>query len=157
MEIDPEVKIPKKSKVSISSSGVMGEKFINFLPKVDNGEYLENGAYLYGVDEAGMDAMFDSMTKVMEEVEVLLKTVQAIVGDDVFKQSVIEMSANMKESTSHINNMTGTFEKLATDNEEVFNNMIQAMNGAVENMNQTMANVEHMTANSRATRRRPKI
>ncbi len=147
MEIEPDVKIPKKSKVSISSSGVMGEKFINFLPKVDNGEYLENGAYLYGVDEAGMDAMFDSMTKVMEEVEVLLKTVQAIVGDDVFKQSVIEMSANMKESTAHINNMTGTFEKLATDNEEVFNNMIQAMNGAVENMNQTMANVEHMTAN----------
>ena len=138
MKIEPEVKIPKQSKVSIASSGVMGEKFINFLPKVDNGEYIENGAYLYGTDEAGMDAMFDGLTRVMNQVEVLLQDVQAIIGDDTFKKSVIEMSANMKESTENINAMTGTFKNIATDNEAVFNNMIQAMNGAVENMNQTM-------------------
>ena len=65
MSVDPEVKIPKQSKVSIASSGVMGEKFINFQPKVDNGEYLQNGEYLYGIDEAGMDQMFDGMSKVM--------------------------------------------------------------------------------------------
>lgn len=147
MKIEPEVKIPKQSKVSIASSGVMGEKFINFLPKVDNGEYLENGAYLYGTDEAGMEAMFDGMTRVMEEVEVLLQMVQEIVGDDVFKQSVIDMSKNMKESTENINAMTGTFKNIATDNETIFNNMIQEMNGAITGMNQTMANVEHMTAN----------
>ena len=147
MKIEPEVKIPKQSKVSIASNGVMGEKFINFLPKADNGEYIEDGAYLHGVDEAGMDAMFDGLTKVMEEVETLLKMVQAIIGDDTFKKSVIDMSANMKESTENINAMTGTFKNIAADNEAIFNNMIQAMNGAVENMNQTMANVEHITAN----------
>ena len=43
MQINPDTKIPKQSKVSISSSGVMGEKFINFQPKVDNGEYLWRG------------------------------------------------------------------------------------------------------------------
>ena len=147
MKIEPEVKIPKQSKVSIASNGVMGEKFINFLPKADNGEYIEDGAYLHGVDEGGMDAMFDGLTKVMEEVETLLKMVQAIIGDDTFKKSVIDMSANMKESTENINAMTGTFKNIAADNEAIFNNMIQAMNGAVENMNQTMANVELMTAN----------
>lgn len=147
MKIEPEVKIPKQSKVSIASNGVMGEKFINFLPKADNGEYIEDGAYLHGVDEGGMDAMFDGLTKVMEEVETLLKMVQAIIGDDTFKKSVIDMSANMKESTDNINAMTGTFKNIAADNEAIFNNMIQAMNGAVENMNQTMVNVEHITAN----------
>ena len=147
MKIEDEVKIPKQSKVSIASSGVMGEKFINFQPKVDNGEYLANGAYLYGVEEAGMDQMFDGLTRVMDEVEVLLKSMQAIVGDDTFKKSVVEMSANMKESTEHINNMTGTFERLATNNEATFDSMIKQMEGAVANMNQTMANVEHMSAN----------
>ena len=52
MEVHDDAKIPKQSKVSIASSGVMGEKFINFQPKVDNGEYLQNGDYLYGADEA---------------------------------------------------------------------------------------------------------
>ncbi len=147
MAIDPDVKIPKQSKVSIASSGVMGEKFINFQPKVDNGEYLENGAYLYGADEAGMDAMFDGMTKVMDEVEVLLKSVQAIIGDETFKQSIIDMSDNMRKSSENVTDMTGTFKKIAVDNEAVFNDMIQQMNSAVAGMNRTMENIEHMTAN----------
>ena len=147
MAVNPDAKIPKQSKVSITSSGVMGEKFINFQPKVDNGEYLQNGDYLYGTDEAGMDAMFDGLTKVMDKVEVLLQDVHAILGDDVFKTSVVDMSKNMSEASEHVSSMTGTFRKLADDNEAIFNDMIQQMNGAVANMNQSMANVEHMTAN----------
>ena len=94
-----------------------------------------------------MDQMFDGLTRVMDEVEVLLKSMQAIVGDDTFKKSVVEMSANMKESTEHINNMTGTFDNLVTRNEATFDSMIKQMEGAVANMNQTMANVEHMSSN----------
>ena len=147
MEVEPDVKIPKQSKVSIASSGVMGEKFINFQPKVDNGEYLENGAYLYGADEAGMDTMFEGISKVMDEVQVLLQSMQAIVGDDTFKKSVIEISNNMNEASAHVNEMTGSFERIAKDNEANFNNMVKQMEGAVAGMNQSMANIEHMTAN----------
>ena len=147
MEIDSDVKIPKESKVSIASSGVMGEKFINFQPKVDNGQYLENGAYLYGAEEAGMDQMFDGMTKVMVEVEELLKDVHEVLGDDTFKKSVVEMSNNMSEASANVNDMTGSFKRLAADNEVIFNDMVQQMNGVLQGMNGTMANVEHMTAN----------
>ena len=147
MQVEPDVKIPKQSRVSIASSGVMGEKFINFQPKVDNGEYLQNGDYLYGADEAGIDQMFDGLTKVMDEVEELLKDVHSILGDETFKKSVIEMSENMSKASANVNDMTGTFAKIASDNEDMFNDMVQQMNGAVANMNQTMANVEHMTAN----------
>ncbi len=147
MEVDPNVKIPKQSKVAIASSGVMGEKFINFQPRVDNGEYLENGAYLYGAEEAGMDSMFEGIGKVMDEVETLLKSMQAIVGDDTFKKSVVEMSDNMREASAHVNGMTGSFERMAKENEDVFNNMVREMESAVAGMNRTMANVEHMTAN----------
>ncbi|MBR7024408.1 MAG: MCE family protein [Selenomonadaceae bacterium] len=147
MEVHDDAKIPKQSKVSISSSGVMGEKFINFQPKVDNGEYLQNGDYLYGTDEAGMGQMFDGLTKVMDKVEMLLEDVHAIIGDETFKKSVVEMSRNMEQASSNVNEMTGTFANLARDNEDLFNDMIQQMNSAVAGMNQAMANVEHMTAN----------
>ena len=147
MSVNPDAKIPKQSKVSITSSGVMGEKFINFQPKVDNGEYLENGAYLYGTDEAGMDQMFDGLTRVMDKVEELLEDVHAILGDDTFKKSVVEMSDNMSKASGNVNEMTSTLAKVAAENEEMFHNMIHEMNGAITGMNQTMANVEHMTAN----------
>ena len=147
MQINPDTKIPKQSKVSISSSGVMGEKFINFQPKVDNGEYMTNGEYLYGADEAGMDQMFDGLTKVMDRVEGLLKDVQAIIGDETFKESIVKMSKNMEESTANVKSMTGTFEKIAAENEGNFNSMVEQMHAAVAGMNRAMANVEHMTAN----------
>ena len=147
MSVNEDAKIPKQSKVSITSSGVMGEKFINFQPKVDNGEYLKNGDYLYGADEAGMDQMFDGLTKVMDKVELLLNDVHAIIGDDTFKTSVVEMSENMKESSHNVNNMTATFAKIASDNEELITDMIAQMNSAVAGMNRAMANVEHMTEN----------
>ena len=147
MSINPDANIPKQSRVSITSSGVMGEKFINFQPRVDNGEYLQNGDYLYGTDEAGMDQMFDGLTKVMGKVEELLNDVHAIIGDDTFKKSVVEMSRNMEEASGNVNNMTATFERIATSNEEIINDMIFQMNNTVAGMNQAMANVEHMTAN----------
>lgn len=147
MAVNPDAKIPKQSKVSITSSGVMGEKFINFQPKVDNGEYLQNGDYLYGADEAGMDQMFDGLTKVMDKVEMLLNDVHAIIGDDTFKKSVVEMSKNMENASANVNSMTGTFERIATENEDLFHDMIKQMNSAVAGMNSAMANVEHMTAN----------
>lgn len=147
MSLNPDAKIPKQSRVTITSSGVMGEKFINFQPKVDNGDYLQNGDYLYGTDEAGMDQMFDGLTRVMDEVEVLLKDIRAIVGDDTFKKSVVEMGDNMRQASSNVNKMTGTLSKVVAENEETFNNMVQEMNSAIAGMNQTMANVEHMSAN----------
>lgn len=147
MEVDSDVKIPKQSKVSIASSGVMGEKFINFQPKVDNGEYLEEGAYLHGTDEAGMEQMFDGLTKVMNQVDTLLLDIHAILGDETFKKSVVEMSGNMKGASEHVNGLMSTLERTAVNNEALFNDMVQQMNSAVAGMNQTMANVEHMTAN----------
>ena len=147
MNIEPDVKIPKQSKVSIASSGVMGEKFINFQPKADNGEYLQNGDYITGVSEGGLDSMFDGLTKVMDKVEELLQDVHAIIGDDVFKKSVVEMSNNMREASEHMNGLMGTLEQTANDNKDTFNNMVQQMNSAVEGMNKTMAHVENMAAN----------
>lgn len=147
MDINSNVQIPKQSRISISSSGVMGEKFVNFQPKVDNGEYLKDGDYLTGTDEAGMDQMFNGLTKVMDKVEELLQDVHAIIGDDVFKKSVVEMSENMRQSSESIKNMMSVMERTTTGNEGAFNNMIEQMNAAVEGMNRTMANVEHMTEN----------
>ena len=147
MAINPDVQIPKESKVSISSSGVMGEKFINFQPKVDNGQYLQNGAYLYGTDEAGMDAMFDGLTKVMGEVETLLHSVQAIVGDETFKKSVVEMTDNMNKATEHVNGMMAQLDDAISENAGTFDDTVQQINQAMAGLNRAMANVENMTAN----------
>ena len=147
MRVAPDTKIPTDSKVTITSVGVMGEKFINIIPSTDNGNYVKNGDYLFGIEEAGMNAMFENLNKVMGKVEDLLGAVQNIIGDDNFQKSVATMSDNMKDATSHINGMTEVMERIAVNNENNVNQMVASMNGVLESMNRSMATVEHMVNN----------
>ena len=147
MRVKPDTKIPLDSKVTITSVGVMGERFINIIPSTDNGEYVKNGDYLFGVEEAGMNAMFENLNKVMGKVEELLGSVQQIVGDDTFKKSVVVMSDNLKNASENLNGMMETFNRMAQNNEGNVNQMVEQMNGILASMNRSMETVEHMTKN----------
>ncbi|MBQ6975530.1 MAG: MCE family protein [Selenomonadaceae bacterium] len=147
MRVAPETKIPTDSKVTITSVGVMGERFINIIPSTDNGEYVKNGDYLFGVEEVGMNSMFENLNKVMAKVEDLLGAVQNIIGNDNFQKSVAEMGDNMTAATKHINGMTEVMERLAVNNEENVTQMVGQMNGILDSMNRSMSTVEHMMTN----------
>ncbi|MBR6012232.1 MAG: MCE family protein [Selenomonadaceae bacterium] len=147
LNIKPDLKIPKASQVSVSSSGVMGEKFINIMPGKDNGNYLENGDYVYGVEETDMNTMFDGMNNVMVKVEDLLKDVQTVLGDKTFQTSVVEMSKNLKSASGHVDEFTAALERMAVGNEGNVAQMAGQMNEILAGMNRSMANVENMTAN----------
>ena len=140
MNLDPKVKIPKDSRVLIGSTGVMGEKFINILPSQDNGEYLQNGDYVYGTEEAGMDSMFEGMGKTLEKVDIVLESVNKIIGDDKFQNYLLGATKNMDE-------LMATLNKMAKDNEGNIASIISQMDSVMRSMDASMANVEHMTAN----------
>lgn len=147
LKIHQDVKIPDDSTATISSVGVMGSKFINITPGIDDGEYLASGDSINVTEEADMNSMFESMDKVLGKVEVLLQDVEAIIGDEVFKSSVVEMSENLKQASSHMSSMMETFNRIAANNEDNVNQIATQMNTLLTSMNSTMQNVEHMTAN----------
>ena len=147
MNIKPEVKIPKNSAVTIASTGVMGEKFINILPSRDDGNYMQDGDYLYGTEEADMNTMFESMNNVMAKVEELLQSVHEIVGDQTFQSSVVEMSKNMKDASENMNNLMSTLSRIAANNEGNVGQIMEQINATLASMTRSMENVEHMTNN----------
>lgn len=144
MEIDDKAQIPANPIVTVASSGVMGEKFINILPQKSGGAPLKNGDYLYGTDEAGMDSMFEGMNKVLEKVDVLVASMNQIIGDPRFQQSVVDMSENMKNASEHMNGLMDTLDRMAAVNEGNVNQMAQQLNSALGSLEATMQTVEHM-------------
>ena len=147
MRVNAESKIPTDSKVTITSVGIMGERFINIIPGTSTGDYVKDGDFLLGVEEVGMNAMFESLNKVMGKVEDLLGSVQSIVGDENFQKSVVVMSDNIKEASGHINGMTEIMERTAANNEENINNIVAQLDGVLSGMNRSMATAEHMMQN----------
>ncbi|MBR5914324.1 MAG: MCE family protein [Selenomonadaceae bacterium] len=147
MRVPSDTKIPSNSKVTITSVGIMGEKFVNIIPSTDNGKYVKSGDFIFGVEEVGMNTMFENLNNVMNKVQDLLGAVQNIIGDDNFQKSVSVMSENMKEATDKINGMTSVMERIAVNNEGNVNQMVGSMNGILESMNRSMETVEHMMQN----------
>ena len=147
MRVASQTKIPTDSKVTITSVGVMGEKFVNIIPSTDNGDYIKNGDTILGVEELGMNAMFENLNKVMDNVEDLLGSVQKIVGDDTFQKSVVVLSDNLKQASEHVNGMTAVMERVATKNEDNVNHIVDQMSGVLTSMNSSMASAEHMMQN----------
>ena len=130
--------------VTVTSSGVMGEKFVNIVPQKSGGVPLKNGDYLYGSDEAGMDSMFEGMNKVLEKVDMLVASMNQIIGDPKFQQSVVDMSENMKNASDHMNGLMNTLDRMAAVNEGNINQMAQQLNSALGSLEATMQTVEHM-------------
>lgn len=147
LQINKGVDIPDNSTATVSSVGVMGSKFVNITPGVDNGNYLVDGDSIKVTEEADMNSMFESMNKVMGKVDVLLQDVEKILGDTNFQTSVVEMSENIKGASAHMNTLMETLDRIAANNEGNVNQMTTQLNQLLDTMNSTMKNVEHMTAN----------
>ena len=147
LKINEEIKIPNDSTATVISVGVMGSKFINITPGIDNGAYLVDGDAIKVTEEADMNSMFESMGKVMGKVDVLLQDVEKIIGNDTFQKSVVDMSDNLRNASEQVNQLATTFNRIAAQNEGNVNQMAQQMNTLLTSMNATMKNVEHMTTN----------
>lgn len=147
LDIESKVKIPQGSHITITSTGVMGEKFVNIHPGEDFGEYLQNGDYVIGVNETTMEVMFDNMNKTVLQVREMLASMNSIVGDPLLKKSLLEMSVNMNQATANIAGMTGSLERMALGSEENVQQAVRQLNVVLSGMERTMASVEHMMAN----------
>lgn len=147
MKINEGVQIPKGSQVTIGSTGLMSDKFINITPGEASVGWLEDGDYLMGVDEAGMDEMFQKAGKLMDQAQELLISMNNIVGNETFQTSLVQMVVNMRDTTAHINGMMAAFESMVNNNQGNVNQMLTNMNMMTASLNRTMNSVEAMMAN----------
>ena len=147
MRIHPDVHIPEGSHVTIGTPGVMGEKFVNVVPAEDRGHYIGDGAYLIGDDEQGMDSMFAGINQVVAQAQGLLTSLNSIAGDKNFRQSILQMTVNMRDMTAHLSGLMAQLESMAAENRGNVKDMTANLKTVTASMERTMANVEAMMAN----------
>ncbi|MBE6091759.1 MAG: MCE family protein [Selenomonas ruminantium] len=147
MQINEGVQIPKGSQVSIGSSGIMSDKFINIAPGEANAGFLEDGDYLTGLEEMGMDEMIKSASQVMGQAQELLTSMNNIVGNETFQMSIVQMMANIRDTTAHISGMMAAFENMANANQGNVNQMLTNLNMVTGSLNRTMSSVEAIMGN----------
>ncbi len=148
LKIKPDIKVPKDAKITVSMSGVMGEKFISIVPgKHPSDEFLQNGDYVIGTDEEGMDSMMEGMGKTIEQVQQLLTSLNEVMGNPQLKSSVVRSAENIRDVTGNIKDMTAVFSRMAIQNEGNANQMIQNMTHMTNSLMQAADGVNQLIAN----------
>lgn len=147
MDIKGDVKIPRGSRVTIGSAGVMGEKFINILPAGAENGWVADGDYLIGEDEKGMDTLMDGIDKTLGQVQELLGSVNDILGNKDLQHSLVQSMVNIQAATKSLDRTMAVLENLAVSNQGQMTSILTQLNSATAGMDRTMQSVEAMMKN----------
>ena len=124
LRINPGIDIPSHALVTISSDGLMGEKFINILPGDIEDTYLLDGAVVQGVDERGMEYLMANAGTTLDELQKLIKSLNDVLGNEQVKNSMVESAKNIKTMTDNFNQMSIVMERMAVNNEQDLHTMV---------------------------------
>ena len=147
LQINKDTKIPKGSQVVIGSAGVMGDKFVNILPADSSKGWAEDGDYLIGQDEAGMEDLMTNASKVIAQAQELLTGLNNIVGNPEFQGSMVQVAVNLRDTTAHINGMMAAFESMAQANQGNVGQILSNLSTMTSSLNRTANAVEAMMTN----------
>ncbi|MBR1553320.1 MAG: MCE family protein [Schwartzia sp.] len=125
ISVDDELRIPHASKITVGASGFLGEKYINILPARDVGVYLEPEDRVAGTPEESMETVMAKMSVLIDQAHDMLNGINGVINNPDLNSSLVATAVNLKDITTNVRDMTGTFSRMAARNEGDINRMVQ--------------------------------
>lgn len=145
LEIKNDIKVPKKSTVTISSDGLMGEKFVNIYSDGTGGDdYLAAGDTVQGTEERNITSLMASVSDTLDKVDKMVTSVNNVIGNPQVQDSLIESAVNLKNITGNIDQATAVIARMAGNNEGNVNEIVHNMVLLTASMQRTSSSVENM-------------
>ena len=148
--LNRDIRVPVDSVASISSSGLLGEKFIEIGPGKSS-QYVAGGSELKNsIDPTDIDEMMTKLSSALDDVQIFTRTLnKSFAGDDEGKGGLKTIVDNLIEMTTKIN-------RIVTDNEDSFNIIVSNAREATillkeilaenrSNIKESVENVKNLT------------
>ena len=143
--IKGDMKIAKDSLFTISSDGLMGEKFVSIMPpRHPSGEYLVAGESVQGVDEKGLDYLLSQAGVTLDDVRGLIKSMNEVLGNKKVQESLVQTAVNLKELTGNMNQIMEVMATLSVNNQQNIDKMIKNMSAMTDSMVNAADEIELM-------------
>ncbi len=135
--IDVDRQLPGDVDISIITSGMMGEKFVNISGGTKGAPLIKSGDTLNGKSGGGIDAAMDNINQVSAEFKDVLKALSNILtGVD---KSVVG-------SVENVNELTKTTKDIVAKSEPAITKSVSNFQKASENLTSATANLKDLTA-----------
>ncbi|HUI46230.1 MAG TPA: MlaD family protein [Nitrospirota bacterium] len=155
MRIDPGVHILRSSEAMIKTMGLLGEKYVEFVPlkteqarKLAPGEtaYYRNGEQVrITVSPSDVDKLINQLSDISDDVKQITGSLRQVIGTEQGTRSMEDILNDVRQTTANIKDFSTT---LQTDGSELvmrLNELAENLNGVVgenrDNLRATMENV----------------
>lgn len=118
MQLKPGMKIPEGSKFTISSMGLLGEKFIEIIPNPHSTRTLGDGAEVIGVDPQRLDDLFITADQLIKDMQKLVNNLNDVVGSEQSKTALKQTILNLQALTSNLEAFTASMQRVAATSEQ---------------------------------------
>ncbi len=141
MYIHDGIRIPKGSKVRIDFDGLIGEKFVNVIPKMNEKENIVPGTVLEGYAASGLVDFIDAGTENLLETKEILSVLRKILTSDQSQNSLQGLIVNMNRISEKLDSVMTKVDTIFT--QKSAKNMGQNIDSIFINLNQT---VKHLNS-----------
>jgi len=126
MLIYPQFRIPRGSRVSLSSMGILGEKYVEIMPGKED-TYYESGEVMESLPPISFDQLGTLFMSMGEDVKKISSSINKIITP--------ELGQNISKSIQHIESLAAELDSLLEENRTAINQTITGSGRAVDNLN----------------------
>lgn len=139
-------KIPQGAKFHIGSDGLLGEKFIEILPPAKYERDLAPNALVRGEDPAGLDQLIATADKVLKKADLLVQSINEVLGDEKVKASLREAAINIGSISANLDALSASLVRMASSGEQDVVQTISNLRQMSENLKITSGRIDKMVA-----------
>jgi phospholipid/cholesterol/gamma-HCH transport system substrate-binding protein len=114
VELDPNIRIPVDSRISVASYGLIGAKVVSIRPG-SSAEYIAPGATVDGWYEKGLGDVVSEMGEALTEIRRVLHAADDVLTDVQGRERVKETLGNARDATFDMKEAVADFKVIAAD------------------------------------------
>jgi phospholipid/cholesterol/gamma-HCH transport system substrate-binding protein len=130
MAISPQYQVPKGSRASVASLGLIGEKYIEITPSEQADNYPPGGV-LESTQAVGFDQMGAMAMSIGEDVKALSQSLNKLIGE--------ENRTEIKAALEHLDKFTDDLQDFMVRNKQALSASIEGVSRASRDLDQRIA------------------
>jgi phospholipid/cholesterol/gamma-HCH transport system substrate-binding protein len=109
---DKKLHVRRKNTFTISTAGLMGEKYVEISPTRDyTSPYVANAEVVPGTDPTRMDELFEQGNVLIQKLQELTASAKDVIGDPELKENTRTIFRNAREASDKLNEMVASVRK----------------------------------------------
>lgn len=139
--------IRKKSTFTISTAGLMGEKFVEIMPTRDySSPYVAESEVVAGTDPTRMDELFEQGNVLIQKLQELTASAKDIIGDPELKENTRMIFRNARTASDRMNEMIAS---VRTRSDRIVESLDNILHKVDTEISQNRDEIRAMIANFR--------